>query len=86
MKHPRRRWEGIKRARRILRVWRRHHSCVDEDYDDRGPLEQKLMKNRQPCSCPMCGNLRRWFGVVTRQERKAVAIMRQQLQEFKEGG
>jgi hypothetical protein len=27
--------------------------------------------DRTPCSCPMCGNPRRWTGEVTRQEWRA---------------
>ena len=30
----------------------------------------KLAHARQPCSCAMCGNPRRWFGELTLQERR----------------
>lgn len=31
----------------------------------------KLARTRTPCSCPMCGNPRKHFGSLTRQEKLA---------------
>jgi len=82
MKNPWRRWEGLKRARRVLRVWRNYHSDANEGWYDHGSLqEQRLLRTRAACSCPMCGNPRRWFGEVTLQEKKADVVMAEQLQE-----
>ena len=64
-----RRQNGIKRARRLLRVLRSiHHS---EFYADGGEYEKRLLKTRVPCSCAMCGNPRRHFGKKTLQEKKS---------------
>ena len=30
----------------------------------------KAYKTPTPCSCPMCGNPRKWFGIRTIQERR----------------
>jgi hypothetical protein len=59
-----RRLEGIKRARRILRVWRGIGLDITED-----ELSFKgLIHTRQPCSKCCCGNPRRLFGQFSRQE------------------
>jgi hypothetical protein len=34
--------------------------------------------NRKPCSCHMCGNVRRWTGEVTRQERLSKDVHREE--------
>ncbi len=42
---------------------------------------RRLLQDRQPCSCCMCGNPRRHFGEKTRQERIADEDMAEQLRE-----
>lgn len=65
-----RRLQGIKKARRVLKVWRAVNSRNNDDYySDGGKCEQMLRKTRKPCSCYMCGNPRKRFGEVTRQEK-----------------
>ena len=69
-----RRQEGIKRARRVLRVWRGSWGIrpdAREYLKDGGDCEHHLIHTRVPCSCMMCGNPRRNFGERTLQERKA---------------
>jgi hypothetical protein len=68
-KYQRRR-EGIKRARRVLRVLRTLSIFRKDFYAEGGEYEKTLIKTRVPCSCPMCGNPRKHFGEQTRQERK----------------
>lgn len=57
------------RTRRIVLTW---SGCSRpesrEAYLAKVPY---LAENRQACSCPVCGNPRRWFGEPTRQERRA---------------
>lgn len=36
----------------------------------------------KPCSCPMCGNPRKWWNEVTRQEMKSNIDFRNQLDEI----
>jgi len=68
-----RRQEGIKRAKRVLLVLR-GSACVNKEYySDDGEYFHKLIKTRVPCSCPFCGNPRRHFGIVTRQELRETA-------------
>ncbi len=66
-----RREAGIRKARRVLAVWR---ACASADlrceYADDGPIAQRLLQTRVPCSGPCCGNPRRWWGEKTRQERR----------------
>ena len=38
-------------------------------------------KNPQKCSCQMCGNVRRHFGSRTRQEKKFLDLMKDELGE-----
>ena len=42
----------------------------------------RLLQDRQPCSCWMCGNPRRHFGTKTRQEIIADDDMAEQLREL----
>ena len=42
----------------------------------------RLLQDRQPCSCWMCGNPRRHFGKKTLQERIADEDMAEQLREL----
>lgn len=70
-----RRLEGIKRARRILRIKRamfsNRHMSEPDYFSDDGEYAKILIKTHVPCSCPMCGNPRRYFGERTIQEKKA---------------
>lgn len=65
-----RRQEGLKRAERVLRVYRAVWNYNDPMGLHDGKFAKRLIKTRVPCSCPMCGNPRRHFGQVTRQERQ----------------
>lgn len=68
-----RRQLGIKRARRILKIWRARltHGFDDPYYKDGGMCERHLFQKKVPCSCVMCGNPRRHLGEVTVQEKKS---------------
>jgi len=50
----------------------RHHSTKQGVY---AVCVGSYRKVRQPCSCWMCGNPRKYFGVRTRQEIKAALKM-----------
>ena len=71
----RRRELGAKRLRRLLRA--RRVSVRDRlFYADDGEFAQRHLKNRKKCSCPMCGNPRRYAkGAerITLQERRIEA-------------
>lgn len=83
---PQRLREGIKRARRILRVrrmtWRRAMEWWPNLLSDGGEQEHHLRFTQTPCSCSMCGNPRRHWGTVTVQERRADEEMRFQLYDW----
>lgn len=50
---------------RMRRIWRDGRALADD------PRQvARWVTTRQPCSCAMCGNPRRWFGAKTRQERR----------------
>lgn len=56
--------ERLKQARRYWR-WGREDLAVH-------PVQWgKALKTPAICSCPMCGNPRKWFGDATVQERRA---------------
>ncbi len=61
---------ATQRARRyvleIKRGWFRDRSAENIEANVR-----YYATNRQPCSCSMCGNQRRWFATVPMQERRA---------------
>lgn len=70
----------------MLRVWRATNEWSIARYpdwagyyDDGGPLFQTMRFTRVPCSCAACGNPRRHFGGVTRQERRADDRMRAEI-------
>jgi hypothetical protein len=70
-----RRLAGIKKARKVLSVYRAINHRISgseffEYYEYGGKCEQQLLKTRKPCSCAMCGNPRKHFGEVTIQEKK----------------
>jgi hypothetical protein len=77
-----RRAQGIKRARKVLYIWKSANSTRSVDlYSDGGPLEQKLLNNRSTCSCPWCGNPRRHFHQRTRKEIISDIDMQDQIKE-----
>lgn len=71
MIHPQRMQRGESKARRVLSIWR-----VSDPL-----LLQRMRYTRKPCSCPMCGNPRRWFGERTRQEQMADLAFQEQSSE-----
>lgn len=67
-KHSRR-LAGIQKARRVIRIWRSVAGGRDnESYEDGSQLEKRMIRTRVRCSCPMCGNPRRYSRERTRQE------------------
>lgn len=79
-KYQRRR-EGIKRAERVLSVWRQY--LTPKDWLDKdGRIAHLMAKTRKPCSCPMCGNPRRHYGEKTIQEKKADIFYQEQLADY----
>lgn len=57
--------------------WRRHHAARMKSrakglYRDH-PKATYYADNLAVCSCPMCGNPRKWFGHITNQERRAAS-------------
>jgi len=64
-----RRQEGIKRARRLMRVYR-SFGVPGNWYDEDGMIFKRAIHTRVPCSCWMCRNPRK-SGEVTYQEKKA---------------
>jgi len=78
--NPARRQEGLKRARRVLRVWRSCSDQVEPFYALGGLMEQKMLRTRCPCSCIGCGNQRQWEG-PTLQERRASDAFQAQMDE-----
>jgi hypothetical protein len=66
-----RREAGIRKAQKVLAVWRATvPAYLRSDFADDGPIAQRLLRTRVPCSGPCCGNPRRWWGEKTRQERR----------------
>ena len=60
---------AVRRARRYVRIIERRFG------DRRGEMDDSVRRyvlDRVPCSCPMCGNERRHFGVLSRQHRRVV--------------
>lgn len=70
-----RRLEGLKKARRLLGIYRakfsNRHMSEPDYFSEGGEYEKGLIKTHVPCSCTMCGNPRRHFGERTIQEKKA---------------
>lgn len=70
-----RRYNGILKAKRLLRVWRaRGLTEFAGFYSDHGRFAKRLLQTRTPCSCLVCGNPRRYFGEKTMQERRAETL------------
>lgn len=82
MNYQRRR-KGKLKARRVLRIWRASAGAQDTDlYAGDGLLAQGMLRTRVLCSCLYCGNPRRHFGQVTRQEQLADLREREQVGEL----
>jgi len=73
--NPEKRRKGVLRAERISKMW-----------DSQGiPLSlencKRLVATPTPCSCPMCGNPRKYFGYVTIQEKRSNDDFNEQLKD-----
>lgn len=69
--------------RHALRRVRFYRALVPQLFDEEWG-EWALRRFRRQaalCSCPMCGNPRKWFGQRTVQERRADIATRDQLRE-----
>ncbi len=69
---------GKQRARRVIEIQSRHIPGMDTSAKAIG----KLAANRKPCSCHMCGNPRRHFKALTRQEELAGQRLREQVRDL----
>jgi hypothetical protein len=74
------RWRLAEANKRALKRWRAFHGSTywfGEPYlpgdDDRW---QRYRKTTKPCSCDMCGNPRKIWGMLTHQEVVAKLAMR----------
>ncbi len=77
-----RRIQGIKRARKVLRIWRAGSYHTDESiYGEDDWLMHHLLNTRARCSCPFCGNSRRHFNQRTKQELLSDIDMHDQIIE-----
>ena len=76
-----RRHHGEKRAQKVLEVWRGTERRHPEWYANDSQLAQALLRTRVLCSQACCGNPRKWFGEITRQERKANEEAKCQIEE-----
>lgn len=72
MNKRQRRLEGIKRARRMNRVYRQmwRNTLPEDVYSEESKWFKKTIHTRVPCSCSMCGHRRETMG-RTYQEVKA---------------
>ena len=58
---------AFKKARRRAERKAKHYGIDEEDFPY---WVARNTRDRTPCSCPMCGNKRRWFGEKTMQEKR----------------
>jgi hypothetical protein len=87
-------YKRLKKARRIARkTFKRYNGKYPEEISPDeakhyvGGVETHLgsyRKTKVPCSCPMCGNPRKYFGEKTVQEKKSDEDFKQQLNELEE--
>ena len=63
-----RRQQGLNKARRLLRIYRARFPRNRDLYVPGSEAEHQWLKTRVPCSCPMCGNPRRYRDQRTLQE------------------
>ena len=69
--NPERKRIGILKAKKLLKMenlW--NDDMPSSKLDENSKRFQTLKTTRQPCSCYMCGNPRKHFGELTRQEKK----------------
>ena len=66
-----RRQQGLRKVRRLLRIYRARFPHHSDWYAFGGEIEHQLLKTRVPCSCPMCGNPRHYRDQRTLQEIKS---------------
>lgn len=77
-----RRQKGLQKARKLLAVYRNTNQLHKEFYEEGGILEKHLINTRVPCSCQMCGNPRKYFGELTRQELKSIEEMKAEIEDL----
>ena len=77
------------RRHHIERLKSRHRSMLRAEWSRLGDELANdpafiggLVTTHTRCSCPMCGNPRKWFGELTRQERLAEIDAYEQLAEI----
>lgn len=63
-----RRQLGLKKAKRIIRIFTKRFQKIYNDYYADPEIVGKLLSTRVPCSCWMCGNPRKHFSDLTKQE------------------
>ena len=49
-------------------------SIIGKDLDDKG-IGKLANCHCRPCSCYMCGNPRKYYGAVTKQEKRVILSM-----------
>ena len=85
MIQPWRREAGKRKVARILTAWRGQSTVqvmqqrYGEDYSLDGRIGHSLFANQTPCSCPMCGNPRKWYRRRSYHERQADEAFAQQI-------
>ena len=58
-------------GRRYPGVIKNNWRCVNMSFEEWAEgMEKRMRKTGTPCSCPMCGNQRKWFGARTIQEKR----------------
>lgn len=57
-------------------IWNNHEIATD--------CGRRFRDIRTPCSCPACGNPRKWFNEKTRQEKKNIINMQEQVDEYRQ--
>ena len=87
--NPDNRREGIRRAKRVLKIWDIAEFGSDwvkdlyGDGDTDGHCAKIMIHTRKVCSKDCCGNARKFDG-PTRQERKSTDSMKVQLEEIED--
>ncbi len=65
-------------ARKKLRY---RYICWETSPDEVSQNIKRLKNNLANCSCPSCGNPRKWWKEITMQEKKAKGIFHTQLEK-----
>lgn len=68
---------AIKKAIRTIKLMQINNEPIDPSY-----LQHMVSTHCRPCSCPMCGNPRRYFKRHTLKEVKAKADFEKQFTEM----